>query len=118
MDMRKARVTIRPLIVVNTPIDLQLQSFNVQSDEKVLRPDGGVEYWRFNISRGQRSGERPELLGNVSLRLTGNIYVAYRREATPLGGSEGSSAPSEASPRYRLRRRSRRSKRNILPARA
>ena len=59
-----------------------MQNFNVQSEDKVLRPDGGVNYWRFNVSRGQRSGERPELLGNVPLRLTGNLYAVYRREPT------------------------------------
>jgi hypothetical protein len=64
------------------PAELQVQNFNVQSEEKVLRPDGGVNYWRFNVSRGQRSGERPELLGNVALRLTGNLYAVYRREPT------------------------------------
>ena len=64
------------------PAALQVQNFNVQSEDKVLRPDGGVNYWRFNVSRGQRSGERPELLGNVPLRLTGNLYAVYRREPT------------------------------------
>ena len=64
------------------PAELQVQNFNVQSEDKVLRPDGGVNYWRFNVSRGQRSGERPELLGNVPLRLTGNLYAVYRREPT------------------------------------
>jgi hypothetical protein len=64
------------------PFELQVQNFSVQSEEKVLRPDGGVNYWRFNVSRGQRSGERPELLGNISLRLTGNLYGVYRREPT------------------------------------
>src|SRR5438445_12706046 len=59
------------------PADLPVQKLHVQSEDKVLRPDGGVNYWR-----GQRSGERPELLGNVPLRLTGNLYAVYRREPT------------------------------------
>jgi len=35
-----------------------------------------------SMSRGQRSGERPELLGKVPLRLAGNIHAVYRREPT------------------------------------
>jgi hypothetical protein len=43
-----------------------------------------MEVWSTGDStaRAARDPERPELLGNVSLRLTGNIYVAYRREPT------------------------------------
>lgn len=62
------------------PRDLQLQSFSVRSAEKVLRPDGGAGYWEFTVSAMQRRPRPLELLGNVSVHLTGNIVLAHRTE--------------------------------------
>lgn len=63
------------------PADLQLQSFTVRSAEKVLRADGGVGYWEFTVSPGQRRPRPIELLGNVPMHLTGNIVLVHRGEA-------------------------------------
>ena len=62
------------------PGDLQLQSFSVRSAEKVLRPDDGAGYWEFTLSSMQRRPRPLELLGNVSVHLTGNIVLAHRVE--------------------------------------
>ena len=60
--------------------DLQLQSFSVRSSEKVLRPDGGAGYWEFTFSPMQQRPRPFELLGNVSVHLTGNIILVHRGE--------------------------------------
>jgi hypothetical protein len=64
----------------NPPGDLELQSLYVRSAERVLRPDGGVGYWDFAISPTQRRSHAFELLGNVSVHLTGSIALAHRVE--------------------------------------
>jgi len=63
------------------PDDLELQSFSVRSVEKVLRPDGGVGYWEFTSSPVQRRARPFELLGDVSVHLTGNVVLAHREGA-------------------------------------
>jgi hypothetical protein len=58
-----------------------VQSFNVRSKESLMRPDGGSAAWQFNVGRGQqRSPEVPDLMGNVTVHLIGNINLLYRRE--------------------------------------
>jgi Protein of unknown function (DUF541) len=65
------------------PSDLDLQAFNVHSKESLLRPDGISAPWQVNFSRGQRSPEPQDLLGNVTVHLEGNIALTYHRpEAT------------------------------------
>jgi hypothetical protein len=59
------------------PADLQLQSFNVHSVESVLYPDGGVRPWNFSFSPHQPILEPPDLLGNVSVHLNGNVNLNY-----------------------------------------
>jgi hypothetical protein len=64
------------------PAAMDLQSFNVRSKEALMRPDGGSAPWQFNVNRGQqRSPEVPDLMGNVTVHLIGNINLLYRREA-------------------------------------
>jgi hypothetical protein len=63
------------------PEDLKVQSFSVRSVEKVLRPDGGVGYWEFTSSPVQRRPRPFELLGDVSVHLTGNLVLAHREGA-------------------------------------
>jgi hypothetical protein len=65
------------------PPTLQFQTLSVRSEEKVLRADGGADYWRFNVHRGQPHVEAPELVGNVTLHLTGTISLLYRKDVTP-----------------------------------
>jgi hypothetical protein len=60
--------------------DLQVQSFNVQSEEKLLRPEGGAARWQFTYARGQFSPDAPDLLGKIPVHLTGNITLIYRKE--------------------------------------
>jgi hypothetical protein len=63
------------------PATLDVQSFNVRSKESLMRPDGGSAAWQFNVGRGQqRSPEVPDLMGNVTVHLIGNINLLYRRE--------------------------------------
>jgi hypothetical protein len=63
------------------PSDLDLQSFTAHSREMLMRPDGGSAPWQFNFGRGQRVVQQPDLVGNVTIHLEGNIFLAYRREA-------------------------------------
>jgi len=65
------------------PTDLDLQIFNVRSKEALIRPDGGAMPWQFNVNRAQRPNEPPDLLGNVTVHLEGNILLNYRREEPP-----------------------------------
>jgi len=61
------------------PPDLDLQVFNVRSKESLLRPDGISAPWQFNFSKGQRSPDPLDLLGNVTVHLEGNIALSYHR---------------------------------------
>jgi len=60
--------------------DLDLQSFTVRSKEMLMRPDGGSAPWQLSVNRGQRPLDPPDLLGNVTVHLEGNIFLTYRRE--------------------------------------
>jgi len=63
------------------PADLDLQSFNVRSKETLMRAEGNSAPWQFVVTRGQqRSPEVPDLMGNVTVHLVGNISLTYRRE--------------------------------------
>ena len=63
------------------PADLELQAFNVRSEETLLRPDGGGSAnWQFSYNRMQRAIEPPNLLGNVTIHLDGTILLTYRAE--------------------------------------
>jgi hypothetical protein len=63
--------------------DLQLQSFRVQSDEKLLTPENGVNYWSLNYAPSLPLPKPPELLGNVTVHLSGTISLTYRKEEKP-----------------------------------
>src|SRR5262249_20181408 len=63
--------------IESPPPDLQFQSFEVQSEEKVLRPDGGATYLRFSVNRAQRAVDAPELLDNITIHLAGTISLLY-----------------------------------------
>ncbi len=69
------------------PADLDLQAFNVRSEETLLRPDGGGSMpWQFSYNRMQRAQEPQDLLGNMTIHLTGTILLTYRtqpKEAKP-----------------------------------
>ena len=65
------------------PTDLDLQMFNIRSQETLMRPDGGSGPWQMQISRMQQSPEPPDLLGNVTVHLEGNIVLTYRAPAPP-----------------------------------
>jgi hypothetical protein len=63
------------------PADLDLQSFNIRSKETLMRAEGNSAPWQFNVMRGQqRSPEVPDLMGNVTVHLIGNISLSYRRK--------------------------------------
>jgi len=64
------------------PDDLEFQSLNVRSLERVLRPDGGVGHWEFTISPTQRRPRAFEFLGNVPVHLTGSILLVRRVEGS------------------------------------
>jgi hypothetical protein len=59
------------------PASLELQGFNVRSKETPLRPDGVSAPWQWSVSRLQRSPEPPDLLGNMTVHLEGNINLTY-----------------------------------------
>jgi uncharacterized protein YggE len=64
-----------------SPANLDLLSFNVRSEESLLRPDGGGSTpWQFSYSRMQRSPQPQDLLGNVTVHLDGNILLNYRAQ--------------------------------------
>jgi hypothetical protein len=65
------------------PSDLDLQMFNLHSQETLMRPDGGSSPWQMQINRMQRSPEPPDLLGNVTVHLEGNILLTYRPPRAP-----------------------------------
>jgi len=61
------------------PATLELLSFNVRSQESLLRADGGGSVpWQFSFGRGQRAQQPQDLLGNVTVHLDGNILLNYR----------------------------------------
>ena len=65
------------------PPELQLQSFRVQSDEKLLMPENGVNYWNLNYAPSQPLPKPPDLLGNVTVHLSGTILLTYRKDERP-----------------------------------
>jgi Protein of unknown function (DUF541) len=65
------------------PSDLDLQMFNLHSQETLMRPDGSSGLWQMQINRMQRSPEPPDLLGDVTVHLEGNIVLTYRPPAAP-----------------------------------
>jgi len=66
------------------PADLDLQSFNLHSKETLMRPDGANAVWQLNVNRFQSSPDPPDLLGNVTVHLEGNIILTlHREEAKP-----------------------------------
>jgi uncharacterized protein YggE len=80
------------------PGNLDLLSFNVRSQESLLRPDGGPAVpWQFSYSRMQRSAAPSDLLGVVTIHLDGNILLNYRTQpASPAGGPK--EAPKDDKP--------------------
>jgi uncharacterized protein YggE len=63
------------------PANLDLLSFNIRSEETLLRPDGGPSSpWQFSYSRMQRNAQPQDLLGNVTVHLDGNILLNYRTQ--------------------------------------
>ena len=44
-----------------------------------MRPEGNAAPWQFNISRAQRAPDPPDLLGNVTVHLEGNISLSYHQ---------------------------------------
>ncbi len=62
------------------PADLELQVFNVRSKDSLMRPDGATAPWQLNISRAQRMTDPPDLLGNVTVHLEGNIVLTYHHD--------------------------------------
>ena len=65
------------------PEALQVQVFTVRSAEKLLRPDGGAQYWQFSYTGAQRSGEPLELMDKLSVHLSGTIMLLYRVDTAP-----------------------------------
>jgi len=65
------------------PASLQTQVFTVRSAEKLLRPEGGAQYWQFAYTAAQRSGEPLELMDNVTVHLNGTIMLTHRVDKTP-----------------------------------
>ena len=46
-----------------------------------MRAEGNSAPWQFVVARGQqRSPEVPDLMGNVTVHLVGNISLSYRRQ--------------------------------------
>ncbi len=62
------------------PADMDLQMFNVRSKETLMRPDGGTAPWQMSVRPTEHSHEAPDLLGNVTVHLEGNIVLTYHRE--------------------------------------
>jgi hypothetical protein len=67
------------------PSNFQLANFNARSDEEVLLPGTGAGYWQVTFTRGQDPRPPRDLLGNITLHLTGTIYLTYSypREEKP-----------------------------------
>jgi len=63
------------------PANLEMQSFNVRSKEKLMRADGATAIWQWSYNRGgQRPPEPPELLGNMTVHFEGFINLTYQTE--------------------------------------
>jgi hypothetical protein len=63
------------------PSNIDVQSFSVRSKETLMRAEGNSAPWQFVVARGQqRSPEVPDLMGNVTVHLVGNISLSYRRQ--------------------------------------
>jgi hypothetical protein len=62
-----------------------MQNLSIRSTETVLLPDGGTNRWVINYSRNQRTFDPPDLLGNITLHLTGsmNLNYSYARDEKP-----------------------------------
>jgi len=59
------------------PASLEPQAFNVRSKETLMRADGNSAPWQWNMNRGQRSADPPDLLGNVTVHLEGFVNLTY-----------------------------------------
>jgi hypothetical protein len=57
------------------PASLQVQNFTLRSTEKLMRPDGPPDYLRSAYATYSQPQSPPELLGNVTLHLVGNITL-------------------------------------------
>jgi hypothetical protein len=63
------------------PANLEVQSFNVRSKEKLMRADGATAIWQWSYNRGgQRPPEPPELLGNMTVQLEGVLNLTIQTE--------------------------------------
>ncbi len=62
------------------PATMDLQSFNVRSKETLMRADGGNSPWQFSVNRMQHAPDAPDLMGNLTVHLLGNISFTYRHE--------------------------------------
>jgi hypothetical protein len=62
------------------PPELDLQVFSVRSKELLMRADGATAAWQWSVTPAQRLPEPPDLLGNVTVHLEGNIVLTYHRE--------------------------------------
>jgi hypothetical protein len=62
------------------PPSLDVQAFNARSRETLMRPDGGTAPWQLSVNRGQHSQDPPDMLGNVTVHLDGNIMMTYHSE--------------------------------------
>jgi hypothetical protein len=71
-----------PACSAEPPAALQVQAFTVRSAEKLLRPDGGVQYWQSAYTGAQR-GEPLELMDNLTVHLSGTILLTYRVDKAP-----------------------------------
>jgi hypothetical protein len=67
------------------PSNFQLANFSARSDEEVLLPGSGAGYWQVTLTRGQDARPPRDLLGNITLHLTGTIFLSfsYPREEKP-----------------------------------
>ncbi len=67
------------------PSNFQLANFSARSDEEVLLPGSGAGYWQVTLTRGQDPRLPRDLLGNITLHLTGTIFLSfsYPREEKP-----------------------------------
>jgi hypothetical protein len=59
------------------PADLDIQTFNVRSKESLMRPEGGNFPLQFTMGKMQHSPDPPDLLGNITVHLEGNIQFQY-----------------------------------------
>ena len=67
------------------PSNFQLANFSARSDEEVLLPGTGAGYWQVTLTLGQDPRPPRDLLGNITLHLTGTIFLnfSYPREGKP-----------------------------------